>query len=500
MNKNYYVTTAIDYTNDIIHIGHSYQKIIADVLARYHRLIGDKTFFLTGTDEHGGTSEQAAKKAGKTPKEFVDEISKKDKEQLDLLGISYDRFIRTTDPDHKKVVEEFYKKVEAAGDIYKGEYKGFYCTGCESYKNLSEIVDGKCSLHPTRELEEIKEENYFFKWSKYRDFLKKHIEDNPDFIKPESQRKNMLGFLEQGLEDIAISRPIEKVSWGIPVPGDPKQTIYVWFDAIINYISGAPDFWPADVHILGKDNVRWHALLWPAMLKSAGYELPKTIYGHGFINLNGEKISKSRGNVIRPNELVEKFGVDAVRYFFIKYGPLTEDVDISSDKIKEVYNADLANGLGNLVSRVCALSNGKVPKIDSDPDTHPLRVDASIHNWKKVWKDIDTYLPQFQFDKALSSIWEFIKEADKYLNTNEPWKLATTDKGKFNWVIYGVLDSIHQIAWQIYPFLPETSIKIAKALNIEKLLVKNPISKDSWTNLKPGTKINLTEPLFPRLK
>jgi len=425
--------------------------------------MGDKTFFLTGTDEHGGTSEQAAKKAGKIPKEFVDEISKKDKEQLDLLNISYDRFIRTTDPDHKKTVEEFYKKVEANGDIYKGEYKGFYCTGCESYKNPSEIVDGKCSLHPTRELEEINEENYFFKWSKYADFLKKHILDNPDFIKPESQRKNMLGFLEQGLEDIAISRPIEKVSWGIPVPGDPKQTIYVWFDAIINYVSGAPDFWPADVHILGKDNVRWHALLWPAMLKSAGYELPKTIYGHGFINLNGEKISKSRGNVIRPNELVEKFGVDAVRYYFIKYGPLIEDVDISLDKIKEVYNSDLANGLGNLISRIAKLcensgfefENKKINKLDDN-----------------VAKSLD----EFRFDEALKIIWEKITTTDQYINTNEPWKLKGEELKKI--LTYSV-NSLATIAYCLLPFLPETAQKIEKQFK--------------------GPKIKSGAPLFPRI-
>jgi len=269
--------------------------------------------------------------------------------------------------------------------------------------------------------------------------------------------------LEQGLEDIAISRPIEKVSWGIPVPGDPKQTIYVWFDAIINYVSGAPDFWPADVHILGKDNVRWHALLWPAMLKSAGYELPKTIYGHGFINLNGEKISKSRGNVIRPNELVEKFGVDAVRYYFIKYGPLIEDVDISLDKIKEVYNSDLANGLGNLISRIAKLcensgfefENKKINKLDDN-----------------VAKSLD----EFRFDEALKIIWEKITTTDQYINTNEPWKLKGEELKKI--LTYSV-NSLATIAYCLLPFLPETAQKIEKQFK--------------------GPKIKSGAPLFPRI-
>lgn len=465
MNKRFYVTTAIDYTNDIIHIGHAYQKIMADVLARYHRQTGDKTFFLTGTDEHGGTSEQAAKAAGKPPKEFVDEIAKKDKEQLDALNISYDRFIRTTDEDHIKVVKDFYLKVKASGDIYKGQYKGFYCTGCEAYKTLTEIVDGKCPLHPTRKLEEIKEENYFFKWSKYADFLKKHISENPDFIKPESQKKNMLGFLEQGLEDIAISRPKSKVSWGIPVPDDPEQVIYVWFDALINYISGAPDFWPADVHILGKDNTRWHALLWPVMLKSAGYKLPKTIYGHGFITLNGEKISKSRGNVIHPTDLVKEFGADGVRYYFIRFGPWLEDVDISIDKIKEIYNADLANGLGNLVSRVAKLC---------ETSNLEFRIDESIHRYNK---DIEKNLNAYRFDLVLKNIWDKIAEVDKFINENKPWEQK---RGGLKKTLDFAVISIQTIAYCLVPFLPETAEKIEKQF--------------------AGPKIVSAKPLFPRIK
>jgi methionyl-tRNA synthetase len=463
MDKKFYVTTAIDYTNDTIHIGHAYQKIMADVLARHHRQIGDKTFFLTGTDEHGGTSEQAAKAAGKSPKEFVDEIAKKDQEQLDALKISYDRFIRTTDEDHVELVKKFYLKVKASGDIYKGEYKGFYCTGCESYKTSTEIVDGKCPLHPTRKLEEIKEENYFFKWSKYSDFLKKHIDQNPDFILPESQKKNMLGFLDQGLEDIAISRPKSKVSWGIPVPDDPEQVIYVWFDALINYISGAPNFWPADIHILGKDNVRWHALLWPAMLKSADYELPKTIYGHGFITLNGEKISKSRGNIIRPTDLVKRFGVDAVRYYFIRCGPWIEDVDISINKIKEVYNADLANGLGNLVSRIarlCELTDVSVSEITA----HIPLLSSDIYR---------ELFEHFEVNLALEEVWRDIKKLDSEINKDEPWKIKDKEK------IKNYVRQIKHLGFALKPFLPETAEKIE--------------------NQFKGPKIKAEAPLFPRL-
>ena len=466
MNRKYYVTTAIDYTNDVIHIGHAYQKIIADVFARYHRQIGDKTFFLTGTDEHGGTSEQAAKTAGKSAKDFVDEIAQKDKEQLDALAISYDRFIRTTDEDHKKVVADFYKRVEKTGDIYKAEYEGFYCTGCESYKNLSEIVDGKCPLHPTRKLEKIKEENYFFKWSKYQGFLRKHILENPDFIKPESQKKNVLGFLKLGLEDIAISRPVKKVAWGIPVPNDPSQVIYVWFDALINYISGAPNFWPADLHILGKDNVRWHSVLWPAMLKSAGYKLPKTVYGHGFITLDGEKISKSRGNIIRPTDLIKQFGVDGVRYYFIRHGPWTEDVDINLEKIKEIYNADLANGLGNLIARVARLC-------ENSKFEFPIK---ARHNLIPTG-EFEKYIKTLQPNEALAHLWTEITVLDQHINKEKPWELkGNTLKEVLSWLV----EEIRGISYRLKPFLPETAEKIEKQFG--------------------QSKIKSTDSLFPRIK
>lgn len=478
MNK-VLITTAIDYVNDVLHIGHAYQKIVADVLARYYRLTKEKdnVFFLTGTDEHGGKAQEAAKAAGKPVKDFVDVIALADQKQQDALNISYDRFIRTTDSDHITTVVDFWKKIQKNGDIYLGEFKGKYCKECESFKTETELENDRCPLHPKSKIELVTEKNYFFKWKRYVSFLKEYLVNHPQFVLPESRRNEVLAFVDK-IEDLTISRRKEAVSWGIEVPGDPTQVIYVWFDALINYLTAAEpkDFWNEEtqiIHILGKDNLRWHALLWPAMLKSAGYPLPTTIYAHGFLTLNGQKISKSLGNVIRPTELINKFGVGGTRYFFLRYGPLVNDVDISSEKIKEVYNADLANGLGNLVARVAKLAE------QANIKYLPVRQAGQILNIKitdQKFKNYHQSLEEYQFNEALAFTWNKISEADRYVDRNKPWEL----KGeKLKKVLNHLVFELREIAVLLEPFLPETTKKIKKQFT--------------------GPKIKSGPPLFPRI-
>jgi len=460
MDKRFYITTAIDYTNDVIHIGHIYQKVIADVLARYHRLLGEKVFFLTGTDEHGGKVEEAAKEAGfgGKEKEFVDQIAQADKKEQESIAVSFDRFIRTTDPDHVQFCLDFWTRVEKSGDIYLAEYDDIYCEGCEGYLYKSDLIEGKCPYHPNREIKIIKEKNYFFRWSKYANFLKNHLLEHPEFVWPPQRKNEMLAFIERGIQDIPISRA--KIKWGIPVPKDSSQTIYVWFDALINYLSGASQgFWPADVHILGKDNTRWHALLWPAMLKSAGFELPKTILVNGFITLNGQKISKSLGNVIKTSELTKKFGLDSVRYYLLKSKPIETDGDISLEKIKESHNADLANGLGNLVARIAKLAE----------KTNANFTEKSSSSFSpEVKKKIERY----QLDKVLKTIWEDIDKENKRINLEKPWELD--NKGLIAFLTQS-LRTTRQTAFDLQPFLPQTAEKILKQFKGPKIKAENPL-------------------------
>ncbi len=453
--KKILITTAIDYANDVIHIGHGYEKVAADAFARFFRASGREVYFVIGTDEHGGNIEEIANQKGISPKEYVDEISKADKKEFDSLNVSYDRFIRTTDLDHKERVIEFWKKSAACGDIYLGDFTGWYCNGCEAFKTSIEIVDGKCILHPTKKLQEVNEKNYFFRWSKYQSFLEKLFKNNPRFILPESRGHEMLSFLKQGIEDITISR--ENVSWGIPVPDDSTQVIYVWFDALINYYTAAvaKGFWDETtdiVHILGKDNLRWHALLWPAILKSVGLRLPDTVYAHGFINLNGQKISKSLGNVIKVSELVEKFGSDGARYVLLKLGPWNEDADISWEKFTETYNADLANGIGNLVQRVatlCEKNNLSFP-----------------HFTLTISQPIIAALESFSISQAIEAIRKSVSEADQFINENAPWKKSGKELEE---ILSLAVNQIRQIGKDIEPFLPAASKKIAEIFNAQPI-------------------------------
>jgi len=513
MKKKFYITTTLPYVNSDPHIGFALEIVQADVIARHKSSQGHEVFFNTGTDEHGLKIYQSAQKENLEPQKFCDIYAAKNKELKQALNLSYNSFIRTTDEHHIKGAQEFWKRCDANGDIYKKNYKAKYCVGCELFKTDSELENSKCPIHPNLEIEIIEEENYFFRFSKYQKPLLEFYKKNPDFVVPQNRYNEIIKFVEAGLKDFSVSRLKEKMPWGVPVPGDEKHVMAVWFDALTNYITclGWPKnrekfekFWPG-MQVAGKDNLRQQTAMWQAMLMSA--ELPNStqVLIHEFITANGKKISKSLGNFINPIELVEKYGTDPVRHFLLREFSPFHDGDFTYERFEQRYESDLAKGLGNLVSRVLAMvekyCDNKVPKIDKNPDTHPLRVDKRIYNWKKAWNDLDKYLVTFQFNEALSSIWRFISEADKYIEQNKPWDLAKQGKAKqLNWVLYGLLDAIHQIAWQVYIFMPDTSKKIAEILKIEKLLKENPLNKDSWTNIRSGIQLKKSESLFPKLQ
>ncbi|MCA9390196.1 methionine--tRNA ligase [candidate division WWE3 bacterium] len=477
--QKFLITTAIDYCNDVIHVGHAYEKLLADALARYYRLTHEakNVYFLTGTDEHGTTNEKAAQKRGISTEEHVTEISQKDQAQIDSLNVSYDRFIRTTDSDHVQIAADFYQKAVDNGDIYKGTYEGLYCESCESYKTLTELDEnGQCPLHPTKEIQKYEEENYFFAWSKYQDFLLDLIESNKIQVLPDGKRSEMLAFLREGLQDIPVTRPKYKLPWGITAPNDEDHVLYVWFDALINYFTAGSqnNLWNDEtfiIHFVGKDIARWHVLLWPAMLQSAGYQLPDTVYVHGFMNLNGQKISKSRGNVIAPSELVDKYGADAVRYYLLKHGPIVEDVDISIPQFEEVYTADLANGLGNLVARTAkVLEKAGYQTKPADYSQYPQT------------PEMESRWSEYRADQVAILIWEKIRDLDKYIDETKPWELLKSNEvlSAENSNVWEKLTvEIREIAQLVEPFIPDAAAKIKAQF--------------------AGTSIASTEGLFPRL-
>jgi len=488
--KRFYITTPIYYVNGKATIGHAYTSIIADCLARWKRLQGYDTFFLTGTDENAQKTVKAAKEelgkniTRKQIKEYADNMAKIWKQTWKRLNITNDDFIRTTEKRHEDFVNKFFTKVYKKGDIYKGNYTGLYCEGCEAFYLEKDLVDGKCPLHK-KEPKKIIEENYFFKLSKYQDQILNHIEKNPEFIQPKSRRNEVISFIKkEGVKDISISRPI--TDWGIPLPIDKKHTFWVWFDALNNYISANPKYWPASVHLLAKDILRFHCIIWPGMLISAGYKLPEKLFVHGFLTMKGHKMSKSLKNIVDPIELSNKYGVDSVRYFLLREISLGEDGEFSEESLIQRHNSELANDLGNLLNRISSMThkyfNGKIKQ--QTKNELPKELD-----FEKINKNMD----KLKINEALDDIWKYIGKCNKYINDKKPWDLAKTDKKKLEITLYNLLESIRIISLIIKPFLPETSEKIEKQLNI-----KNKDFKDIKFK-KQDYKIKKPELLFKKI-
>lgn len=508
-NKTFYITTPIYYASGKLHIGHSYTNVAADTIARYKRLKGYDVMFLTGSDEHGQKIQRKAEELGLTPKQFVDEVVDGIKNLLKHLKITNNRFIRTTDKSHEEAVQKIFKKLYDQGDIYKSEYEGWYCTPCESFWAKTQLVDGKCP-DCGREVELTKEESYFFKLSKYQDRLIKHIEDNPDFIQPVSRQNEMLNnFLRPGLEDIAVSRTT--FNWGIPVSFDDKHVVYVWIDALSNYItalgydsqddSAYKRYWPAEVHLVGKEIVRFHTIIWPAMLMALGEPLPKQIYGHGWLLLDGGKMSKSKGNVVDPIILVDKYGLDAIRYFLLREVPFGSDGVFSNEALINRINSDLANDLGNLVSRTIAMIDkyfaGTIPSDRMSGDFDEDLKNIVFETPKKV----EELLDKLQFSSALTEIWKAVSRTNKYIDETMPWALFKdkANEARLAEVMYNLAESIRLVSILIQPFMPETPFKIWEQLGITDNNAISWESTKSWGGYPEGAKVNKGDVIFPRI-
>lgn len=528
--KKFYITTPIYYVNAEPHIGGAYTTIAADVLARYHRMIGDNTFFLTGADEHGAKIEKAAEKAGKTPQEFVDELSAKYELAWDELNISNDNFIRTTDENHIKAAQNAMQRLYDKGFIYKGEYEGLYCVGCEQYKTEKELVDGKCPDHNI-EPQKVKEECYMFKLSAFQDKILELIESDEFKISPEERKNEVLSFFKNNkLSDISCSR--KNVKWGIELPWDKEQTVYVWLEAFLNYLTGIgwdgrspllPRNWPPEVQLIGKDILRVHTTIWPAMLLALDLPLPKQLFIHGFFLVDGQKMSKSIGNVIAPGDLVKKYGVDGARYLLMSATPFGHDGDISWEKFDEKYNADLANGLGNLVARSITLAEKmsaggiKLQKADENfqfsifnPSASSGQVFQTIFNFQFSIKDMEVEnvlkafqdkLSLFHLEKAIDIINLQIKFLDSFITAVKPWEMIKNNDEQIGKVMYNILERIRIIAWLVWPFMPQTAEKIWVSLGLD---LKEEVNKKfeqgvKWGGLPENIKVKKGEVLFPRI-
>lgn len=507
--EKFYITTPIYYPSDKLHIGHSYCTVATDTMARYKRLRGYDVMFLTGTDEHGQKLERIAKKQGVTPKEYIDNVVVGIKQLWKTLNISYDKFIRTTDDYHVKTVQKIFKQLYDQGDIYKSTYEGWYCTPCESFFTEHQLVDGKCP-DCGREVEKVKEESYFFRLSKYQDRIIKYMEENTEFLQPNTRQNEMINnFLKPGLEDLAVSRTSFK--WGIPVEFDPGHIVYVWVDALSNYISalgyGSDDdslfqkYWPADVHVVGKEIVRFHSIIWPAMLMALNLPLPKQIFGHGWLVINGGKMSKSVGNVVDPNVLVEKYGVDAIRYFLLREIAFGQDGNFNNEALIQRINSDLANDLGNLVSRTVGMIekyfNGTLPETQS-----PTQFDADlIETAKNIVPKVEADMDKMMFSDALIELWNLIRRTNKYIDETQPWILIKEEAkhSELANALYNVTESIRIISILLQPFMPNTPELIWKQIGIEAGELTAWESAKQWGKLSKTLSVKKGNVIFPRI-
>ena len=507
-NKKFYITTPIYYPSDNLHIGHAYCSVMADTMARYKRIQGYDVMFLTGTDEHGQKIEEKAKAAGITPKQYVDHVVSGIKDLWKLMDISYDKFIRTTDDYHEKAVQKIFKQLYDQGDIYKGSYEGWYCTPCESFWTETQLVDGKCP-DCGRDVRRTSEEAYFFRLSKYQDQLIKLFEEHPEFLEPASRRNEMLNnFIKPGLEDLCVSRT--SFTWGVPVTFDPKHIVYVWVDALSNYITalgyGSEDdslyqkYWPADIHLVGKEIVRFHTIIWPAMLMALNLPLPKKVLGHGWLILEGGKMSKSKGNVVDPVVLCERYGVDAIRYFLLRDIPFGSDGTFSNEALITRINSDLANDLGNLVSRTMAMVNkyfgGTIPTERTAGEFDDDLIALATATKAKV----EAYADEMQFSQALTELWTLISRTNKYIDETAPWVLAKDEanRARLAAVMYNLCEAIRIISILVSPFLPHTAPKIQAQLGAPAAVLSWEQAGE-WGLLPAGFTVQKGEIIFPRI-
>ncbi len=504
MNR-FYVTTPIYYVNDVPHIGHAYTTIAADVLARHHRQLGEEVFFLTGTDEHGNPAARAARKRGITPMEHANEMVVKFKELVKRVNATNDFFIRTTDPEHILAVQLFIQQLYDKGDIYLKSYSGLYCSSCEAFYSEKELVAGKCPDHGTVP-ETVEEENYFFRLSAYQQQLLDYYDSHSDFVRPATRFNEARSFIEQGLEDISISRAT--LEWGIPVPWDESQVVYVWVDALLNYITAlryakkdedlVPKFWPADYHLMAKDILKFHAVIWPALLMASGYELPRHLFVHGYLLLGGQKMSKTRGNVLDPFEIINRYGVDPFRFYCFREVAFGQDGVISVEGFESRYNSELANDLGNLVSRTVAMiakyNQALVPQPPAGSEDFSEEVQRLAADTVKALEEVD-------LTTCLERIWQFVRSLNKYVEESAPWKLAKEDAGRnqLNNVLYNLVEGLRISAILLHPFMPTATCEILRRLghasDISALARANAV----WGGAKAGARVESDVPLFPKL-